>query len=358
MRGLDSIPTPVHNETDGLLQQEPKSRPRPKALFILDPGSVDLIYAPQERCALEQLLEFIGPPLGRDDVEKNAALLAEVEVILSGWGAPVLNEAFLNAAPKLRAFFYGSGSIRNFVTEAFWARNIPITSAYAANAVPVAEYTVGSILLSLKHFWSLAAKTRRGEGWGDHTRQVPGAFRSTVGFVSCGMIVRKTLELLKPYDLQRLVFCPFLSDEEANALGAQRCTLPELFRRSDVVSIHTPDLPETRGLITGKLVSSMKPGATLINSARGAVVQQPEVIEVLKSRPDLTAVLDVCEPEPPEPDSALLTLPNVILTPHIAGSLGPECARLGEFVLEEVRRFVSGRPLKWQITREQAAKLA
>lgn len=334
------------------------ARPLPKALFILESASVDVIYGPEERRALDELAEFHAPPQTSESISANLDLLAGTEVIFSGWGAPKLDEEFLNAAPNLRAVFYGAGSVRYFVTDEFWKRGIAITSAYAANAVPVAEYTLGAILLSLKNFWSFAALTKRGEGWSDHTRPVPGVFHSTVGLISLGMIARKLLEMLRPFDLNRLVYCPFLTADEAKQLGVKRCSLEEVFAEADVVSLHTPQLPETLGMITGRHFSLMKKGATFINTARGAVVREAEMIKALRKRSDLTAVLDVCEPEPCPAGSPLLSLPNVVLTPHIAGSMGPECRRLGRYMVDEFRRFLAGEPLQWQITKELAEKLA
>jgi phosphoglycerate dehydrogenase-like enzyme len=269
-----------------------------------------------------------------------------------------MDEAFLEAAPKLRAVFYGAGSIRRIATNAFWERDILITSAYAANAVPVAEYTLGTILLSLKHFWRFAGLAKRGQGWGDHTRPVTGGYRATVGLISFGMIARKIAELLRAFDVDVLVYCPFLSESAAQERGVRRCALEEIFRCADVISLHTPELPETLGMITGELLASMKPGATFINTARGAVVRENEMIAVLTRRPDLTAVLDVTDPEPPAPDSPLLTLSNVVLTPHIAGSMGREIQRLGRYMVEELQRYLAGEPLRWRITRELAEKLA
>ena len=331
---------------------------RLQGLFILDAPSADMIYGPDERRDIAEFVDFKAQPQTADSVLADPGVLGEVEAIFSGWGGPIMDEDFLKAAPKLKVVFYGSGTIRPITTEAFWARNIVITSAYAANAVPVAEYTLSTILLSLKHFWSFAAQAKGGKGWGDHMRPIPGGYHSTVGLISCGMIARKTLELLRPLDLKRLVACPFLSEAEARVLNVERCTIPEIFRRADVVSLHTPEFPETRGMITGQLLASMKPGATFINTARGTIVREQEMIEVLRKRPDLTAVLDVCDPEPPAADSPLLTLPNVILTPHIAGSMGPEIRRLGRYMVEELKRYVAGQPLKWQITRELASKIA
>ena len=97
----------------------------------------------------------------------------------------------------------------------------------------------------------------------------------------------------------------------------------------------------------------MKPYSTFINTSRGAVIRENEMIEVLRQRPDLWAVLDVTYPEPPPPDSPLYTLPNVLLTPHIAGSMGEECRRQGRYMIEELERYLAGQPLSWAVTKEK-----
>jgi phosphoglycerate dehydrogenase-like enzyme len=141
-------------------------------------------------------------------------------------------------------------------------------------------------------------------------------------------------------------------------LGVKLTSLDDLFRLAQVVSLHTPWLPETEGLITGRHFRLMPPHSAFINTARGAVVREAEMIEVLRERPDITAVLDVTHPEPPQAESPLYTLPNVLLTPHIAGAMGGECRRLGESVLGELRRYLEGKPLVHQVRREQIALLA
>jgi phosphoglycerate dehydrogenase-like enzyme len=190
------------------------------------------------------------------------------------------------------------------------------------------------------------------------SRNVPGAYGSTVGIISLGMAGSRVAELLRSFEVKVLAYDPFVAQEKARSLNVEMCPLEEVFLRSDVVTLHTPWLKETEGMITGRHFASMRSGATFINTARGAVVREQEMIQVLKERPDLFAVLDVTWPEPPESDSALYSLPNVILTPHIAGAMGPECRRLGRYMVEELQRYVAGRPLRWAITREQARLLA
>jgi phosphoglycerate dehydrogenase-like enzyme len=328
---------------------------RPTGLFLLGTGAYDMIYGPQERDEIAALVDIVAPQQTPASTAEDPSPLQEAELIFSGWGMARMDEAFLAAAPRLRALFYGAGSIRGFMTDAAWDRGIVVTSAYAANAIPTAEYALSQILFCLKRGWYHALAIQR-EGRYPKRAPVPGAYRSTVGLVSLGMIGSYVARLLQAFDVHVLAYTS--SEGKAHRLGAERCSLDELFARSDVVSLHTPWLPETVGMITGAHIASMKPGATLINTARGAIVREDEMIEALAQRPDLYAVLDVTYPEPPEPGSPLYTLPNVVLTPHIAGSMDRECERMGRYMVDELERYLAGEPLQWAISREQAAHLA
>lgn len=332
--------------------------PRLRGLYLLEAQSFPLIYGEPEQRDIARHVEMIAPPQTRESIAARPSLLAEAEVIFSGWGAPRMDAAFLAAAPRLQAVFYGAGSTGYFTSEAFWERDILLASAYAANAVPVAEYTLGILLLSLRDFWRYTAHAKAGGAWGDQTRPMPGGFQTTVSLIGCGMIARRVISLLKPFDLRCLVYDPYLDAYEAARLGVTLCTLEEAFARAEVVSLHAPNKDETRGMITGEHFALMKPGATFINTARGPIIREGELIATLRARPDLTAVLDVCNQEPPSPNSALLSLPNVILSPHIAGSHAGEVRRLGRYMVDELERYVRGEPLRWQITRELAGRLA
>ncbi len=330
---------------------------KPQALYVLNDGAYDLIYGPEERAAVTRLVDVYAPPQNGESIARNPAVLQEAEIILSGWGMPPVDAAFLAQAPKLRAIFYGAGSVRGFVTDALWQRNIVVTSAYAANAVPVAEYTLATILFSLKNGWQAMQYIKR-EGKFPPRTPVPGAYGSTVGIVSLGMVGRLVVERLRSFDLRLLAYDPFVSPTVAADLGVMPTSLDRLFCEADVATLHTPWLPETVGLITGAHLVSMKAGATFINTSRGAVVREAEMIAVLQQRPDLQAILDVTWPEPPPPGSPLYALPNVVLTPHIAGSRDAECRRMGRSTVGELRRYLAGEPLQWQISKERAALLA
>ncbi len=289
----------------------------------------------------------------RDD----AQALADVEIIFATWGMPALDAEFLAAAPRLQAVFYAAGSVKGFAKPEAYARGIVISSAWEANAVPVAEYSLATILLGLKAFWWHARQMR--DGTFSHAKTaIAGAYHSNVGLVSLGAIGRRVAAHLSRLEVNVLAYDPFADPAEAAKAGVTLVSLEELFAKSDVVSIHAPWLPETEKMINGSLLRSMRQGATLINTSRGAVIDEADLCQVLKERADLTAVLDVTHPEPPLPDSPLLTLENVILTPHIAGSIGGEIARMGDWMLGEFDRYLEGQPLQHAISQEMLARMA
>lgn len=330
---------------------------RKKALMVLSPALVDVIYGPELLARLSEHVAFIADPLSAEALNDNLDLLRDVQVIFSGWGAPSLNQQFMDSAPVLEAFFYGVGSIRAFVTDAFWARNIPICSAWVMNAIPVVEYTIGAILLAGKRSWEAHRITREQRRFA-RPDYIPGGYKTTVGVVSLGEIGQGVCRHLQHFDYTVTAFDPFASESFFKELGVTSLSLEELFRTSQIVTLHTPWLKETEGMINATLLRSMPIGATFINTARGAVINEPDLIEVLTERPDIQAILDVTHPEPPPPDSPLYKLPNVFLTPHIAGSMGHECRRIGQCMEEEFERFLAGHPLRYAITREQAAQMA
>lgn len=330
-----------------------------KGLFILTTDNYARIYNEVTIKAIQQHVELVAPQQTPTSIRENMALLESVEVIFSGWGAPVLDAGFLAAAPNLKAFFYGAGSVRGIATDAFWDTGILITSAASANAVPVAEFTLAQIILGLKQTWRAA--------WTIKTEHRPlsnfghpmiGAYGSTVGLISLGMIGRLVAQHLRHFDINVIAYDPFVSAGDAAQLGVELCDLDEVFRRADVISLHTPWLESTEGMITGAHFRLMKPNTTFINTARGAIVREDEMIAVLQERPDIAALLDVTHPEPPVEGSPLYTLPNVMLTPHIAGSMAQECHRMGHYMLEELERYITGQPLRYQITRQQFEHMA
>jgi len=327
------------------------------ATLLLSPESLASAYGEpvfsQLRSQVRQLTVIAPAEAWRE----NREALRETEVIFSGWGAPRMDDEFLRHVPKLQAVFYAGGSVRYFATDALWRRGIRLTTAQTINAIPVAEYSVSALLLGLKRFWHYGRVTRESRDF-PAERPMPGAFGTTVGLVSYGTIARLVRQKLLGFEVEVAVYDPFLSEEEARREQVRKVELDVLFATSDAVSLHTPHLAETTGLIQERHFALMKPNAFFLNTARGEVVDEPGMIAVLRRRPDLQVVLDVTNPEPPERDSPLYSLSNVVLTPHIAGSVGRECLRMGQAMVDEYARFTAGRPLLWEVTPERAARLA
>jgi phosphoglycerate dehydrogenase-like enzyme len=329
-----------------------------KALYIMEPLNWPRIYGPDQQAQITQMVEVLSPVLSKEEALKRPELLQQMDVLLSGWGGPTLDKNFLTMAPRLKALFYGAGSVRHMLSPEFWDRKIALTTANAANAIPVAEFTLAHILLGMKRALILSVETKKSRTFSRLKIPLAGSFGSTVGLVSLSTVGRLVLQRLATFDMKVIAYDPTVTPTEAAALNVELVELDALFARSDVVSLHAPLLPATTGIITGALLASMKPGATFINTARGAIVRENEMIEVLSTRPDLTAIIDVTYPEPPESISKLFDLPNVVLTPHIAGSVENECRRMGQLMTDELRCYLANEPMKARITRAQAESMA
>ena len=235
-----------------------------------------------------------------------------------------------------------------------------VTTAAHANAVPVAEYTLAFIILAGKDtFCSQALTTARAVTLSQTgAERGPGQQRNhAVGIIGASRIGRLAIERLKPDELRILLADPTLSPSDAVLLGAELVTLQQLMRESKVVSLHAPVLPATIGMIGADELAQMRDGSTFIDTARGVLVDHTALRAELRSG-RINAVLDVTAPEPLPDGDELYRLPNVVLTPHIAGSLGNELARLGDLAVSEVERLAQGSPATHPISRETLGAMA
>lgn len=286
-------------------------------------------------------------------------LLKDVHVCIASWGVPCFNDEILRNAPDLSLIIYAGGSIKPVVSHAVYERGITITSGVAANAISVAETTLGLIITSMKNIFEMNRISKQ-QGWNADLAvraRVKEMIGTSVGVIGAGHIGRHLLHLLRHFQVRVLLYDPFLSPQEARTLGATLTDLHNLMQECDVISLHAPSLPNTRHMINAQMLSLMKDGATLINTARGSLVDEQALIHELESG-RIRACLDVTDPEPPAVDSPLRRLDNVILTPHIAGAVTTGQVLLGRYALEEVERFVSGQPPLNSVKKEQLAYLA
>ncbi|MFL0025598.1 hydroxyacid dehydrogenase [Streptomyces sp. NBUL23] len=334
----------------------------PTALLAMGPGIAEQLFGARQRARLTALVEtdpgLVAHRLTDPDPGV-ARALAGAELLITCWGAPPLTADVLASAPRLRAVVHAAGSVKHHITRACWERGLRVTSAAGANALPVAEYTLAAILLAGKNVLPAARRYRELRAPHDWRAELAGHgnYRRCVGIVGASRIGRRVIELLRPFDLDVLLYDPYVDAGTAARLGAEKAGLDELCSRSRIVSVHAPQLPATRHMIGAAQLAAMEDGATLINTSRGSLIDGGALLpELVSGR--LNAVLDVTEPEVPPADSPLYDLPNVLLTPHVAGSLGDEIHRMADFALDEVARYASGLPFADPVTPEDLARMA
>jgi phosphoglycerate dehydrogenase-like enzyme len=275
------------------------------------------------------------------DGPADTAHLAEVEVLVTGWGSPVLDAGRLDRMPRLRAVVHSAGSIRPVVDDEVWRRGIAVASSATANAVPVAEFSVAMIVLAAKRALAGADLLRAADGHAvdiEGTWPVVGMHGITVGVVGASRVGRAVIERLRGYDVRVVLADPHIDAADAARLGVERMALADLCAASDIVSLHAPLLPSTAGMLDRAAIDAMRPGATLVNTARGGLVDQEALADRL-DRGDLAAILDVTEPEVLPSGARLRSTPNTFITPHIAGSQGNELRRLAGNAVRETLAF-------------------
>ena len=332
------------------------------ALFFGDAGRIGSVYSDEVISRLHAALRFeTDAVVTKRDMEAYRDVLARADYLFTTWGMPHFEkEEIREYLPNLKAVFYGAGSVQHFARE-FLEEGIAVFSAWAANGVPVAEYAFAEITLAAKGFYGRLHRPSDGGAWPNRSVGIdfPGNYETKVGIVGAGMIGKMVIERLRTLDkVGILVFDPFLPDEKAAELGVTKADLETIFSSCDVISNHLANNPQTVGMLDGRLFSLMKPHAAFINTGRGAQVAEAGLIEALRAVPTRVAVLDVTWPEPPEADSPLYTLPNVFLTPHIAGSIGNEVHRMAEYMFEEFEAFDAGRETRYSVTLKMLETMA
>ncbi|QPZ38723.1 hydroxyacid dehydrogenase [Paramicrobacterium chengjingii] len=274
-----------------------------------------------------------------------SAALAESQVIVTGWGTQRIDSSVLALAPKLRCILHVGGTVKDLLAPEVWSKGIAVSSSVDANALPVAEYTLAMILMANKRILPIARRYRSERAFIDQAQLgVTGNYRRRIGIVGASRIGRRVVDLLAPFDLDVVLYDPTLTAAEIRDLGAEPSTLDALCATCDVVSVHAPALASTEGMISRTLIDSIAADATLINTSRGSIIDQDALVDRVL-RGDLHAVLDVTTPWVLASDHPFYEHPNVLLTPHIAGSVGSEVDRMIDVQLAELRRFASGERL-------------
>ncbi|MGB4136332.1 MAG: hydroxyacid dehydrogenase [Microbacterium sp.] len=326
------------------------SSARPRVLMTMSADACAQLFDETRRARLTGMADLLAPPPADLDDPVLVDALAETEVLITSWGAPRLDAVRLSRMPKLRAVFHAAGSVREIVSEEFWRRGILITSAAETNAVPVAEFAFAAIVMAGKRAFTLLrtpAGERHDGGLAAHAGI--GNLDRTIGIVGYSRIGRRVVEMLRLLDVDVLVADPFADADVVARAGARLVPLDELLPRASVLSLHAPALPSTRHMIGAAELAALPDGATVINTARGMILDHDALLAECRTG-RLDALLDVTDPEPLPPDSELHRLPNVAITPHIAGSLGTEIRRLADSALDELAAHIAGSPARFPVT--------
>ena len=332
-----------------------------KAIFLCEKNDkIFKVYGEKTFFELQKLTDIEKKIYSKADVVREPVMFSDVDVAFSTWGMPEFTEEEIKCCfPSLKCVFYGAGTVQKFARP-FLACGVKVFSAWAANAVPVAEMAVAQIVLANKGYF-LTNRLYHTEGnrvARDAFKKCNGNYGETVGIIGAGMIGKLVIQMLKQYKLKVIVFDPFLSEEKAAALGVEKCELAELFERAFVVSNHLANNEQTQGMLRYDHFRRMRENAVFINTGRGAQVVEDDLVSALEERHDLTALLDVTYPEPPVKGHPFYTLPNCLLTPHIAGSAGDEVARMGEYMLAEYLAYRNGEPCRYEVTEKMLEIMA
>ncbi|MGO4495186.1 hydroxyacid dehydrogenase [Paenibacillus sp. 2RAB27] len=289
----------------------------------------------------------INPRKSPPTPDEVAELIVGADIAITSWECPPFEAAILDRCPELKLIAHAAGTVKPLMSPDVISRGIRVCSANEALARGVAETTLGLTIVSLKNIWQLARNTRDGE-WNKQRELVRELYEVTVGVIGAGLSGRHYIRLLQQFEVQVLVYDPFLSASQIQEMGAVKVELDQLLQQADVVSIHAPSIPETNHLMNERTLRLMKDDAILINTARGSLIDEEALVAELRQG-RLWACLDVTQPEPPDVQHPFRSLPNVTLIPHIAGATNNGLHRLGSFIAREIDLFVQDSPLLGEV---------
>ena len=292
------------------------------------------------------------------DPDRYAELLAEADVVVTGWGCPPLSGELLDRAPRLRLLAHTGASVRAYVTGEAFERGVRVTQAGAAMGYAVGEQALALTLALLHAVHRFDHALRTGVDW-DRARTAPPRRElrgCEVGVVGASRTGRAYIELVRALGARVRCADPYLSEADARALGVTRTDLDTLLGTCQVVSLHAPVLPETVHLLGARELALLPDGALLVNTARSALIDGDALLAELGSG-RIDAALDVFDEEPLPVGHPLRALPNVLLTPHQAAGTEESRRRAGEIVLAELDRYATGEPLRHEVTPDLLSRM-
>ena len=327
-----------------------------KVLVTVPKLLLEEISRPEDRDRLEEFAEVIYNDKGRDlTQEELREMIRGVDGCITSWGSPRFTKEVLENADRLKVIGHAAGSVKPYVTDEVFKRGIVIVNAADVIAISVAEFALAMILNCLRRIPEYVYAVRERRDWcikrerKFFTYDLRG---KRIGIIGFGRVARNLVRLLKPFDVDILVYDPYVSVDVVRGFGCRLVDLDTLLKESDIVTIHAALTEETYHMIGERELKLMKRTAYLINTARGAIIDEKALVKALKEGWIAGAALDVYEKEPLPKDSPLYELKNVYLTPHIAGSSDERRHTIFGVIVEEFERFFTGKSLRYRIVPE------
>ena len=327
-----------------------------KTAFLMDPATRNMVIN-------EKTLNYFRA-LGEVSVNDGAAskenvikYIENADIAITSWGNTALDGEILARCPGLRFVAHAAGSVKPVVSDELWDKGVRVLSSACPLGEGVAETALGFTISASKNFYALNRSVKNG-GWNEGKENIRELFDLKIGVIGCGWAGKHYIKLLQAFYVDVYCFDPFIDAESMQKHGAQKCELPWLLENCDIVSVHAPSIPSTYHMINKDTLSVMKKDAVLINTARGTIIDEAALYEHMAAGNLKYACIDVFDPEPPAKDNPLLSLENVIVTPHLAGLANNGLKRIGAFVCEETAHFLAGEPVRGEVTREMLAKMA
>lgn len=277
----------------------------------------------------------------------------DVEVCITGWGCPRLDEYVLESAANLKMIAHTGGSVSNLVSHFLYERNIRVVSGNQIYAESVAEGVIGYIVSSLRDIPFYDNEMKNG-GWRPDDYYNEGLLDQTIGLIGFGMIAKYLVKMLSPFRVKVKVCSGHIDEATLLEYGMEKASKEEIFKTCKIISLHSALRPETRHMIDKQLLQMIPHGSILINTARGGLIDEGALAEELE-KAKFKAVLDVFEAEPLPAESKLRKMKNVILIPHMAGPTIDRRKRVTLELMEDIIRLFNGEEPIYEISKQYAA---
>ncbi|MGI6537512.1 MAG: hydroxyacid dehydrogenase [Caldicoprobacterales bacterium] len=291
--------------------------------------------------------------LTEDDLREN---IKGIDICITGWGTPRFSEKVLENADSLKLVAHTAGTVGHMVSDEFFARGIRVVSANKVFAESVAESVIGYLLTVLRDIPYYTNKMKSG-GWKDPDYYNRGLLDQEIGLIGFGEIPRYLVPMLKPFRAKIKAFDKYVDAAAMAEYGVEKAAIDEIFAACPIISVHLPATEETRHMIDKKLLESLRDDAVFINTSRGSVIDEDALLEVLKKKTGVRAVLDVFQKEPLPDNSPFRKLDNAYLIPHMAGPTVDRRKYATMAVLDDIDNFMNNRPLIHEISAEKASRM-